>query len=152
MKRQLQTSSPLQMLRTQALQFPDVEEGIACAGTVLEKRTIKVRQKAFVFIGTKDVMLKLDQSLVEATKVAAANPGSVKVGGHSWTTVTFADGESVPMDLVSKWLHESYRLFAPKESSAETKTKPGKKATGKSVKKVTKGTKATKGKAAGKKR
>lgn len=150
MKRQLQSSFPLQMLRTQALQFPDVEEGIACAGTALEKRTIKVRQKAFVFIGTKDVMLKLDQSLAEATRVAAANPGSVKVGGHGWTTVTFADGESVPMDLVSKWLQESYRLFAPKGTSATTKTKPVKKTTGTSVKMVAK--KATKGKAGGKKR
>ena len=38
-------------LHSIAAKLPDVEEGVACAGTSLEKRTMKVRGKAFLFLG-----------------------------------------------------------------------------------------------------
>lgn len=141
MKRQ---TSPLQAMRTQALQLPETEEGIACAGTSLEKRTIKVGKKAFVFIGAQDVMLKLDQSLPEATRLAATNPGSVKAGAGGWVTVKFADRQPVSDDQLSQWLEESYRLFAPKQAGAKSPskttaaTRPVKKAAGKKSTKVAK--------------
>jgi hypothetical protein len=48
----------IQSLRQIALRLPGTEEGVACAGTSLEKRTIKVRGKAFLFLGAGDAMLK----------------------------------------------------------------------------------------------
>jgi YjbR protein len=117
MKRQSQASKPLHSLRSLALQLPETEEGIACAGTALERRTIKVRKKAFTFIGSSDLMLKLDQSLAEATRLASANP-NITVGAHGWVTVKFGAGESPPLSCLSTWLEESYRLFAPGQQDA----------------------------------
>ena len=37
----------LSTLRQRALCLPDVSEGVACEGTALEKRTLKVHGKAF---------------------------------------------------------------------------------------------------------
>ncbi len=44
---------PVEALRKLALALPEVEEGVSCAGTALERRTVKVRDKAFVFLGAK---------------------------------------------------------------------------------------------------
>lgn len=97
-----------------ALALPETEEGIACAGTALEKRTIKVRKKAFLFLSAKDAMLKLSESLPVAEDLAAAEPERYKVGAHGWTTITFGDGKSLPSAQHVKWVKESYSLFAPK--------------------------------------
>jgi len=117
MKRKSQSNSPLQALRNQALAMANVEEGIACAGTSLEKRTIKVRKKAFVFLGQTDVMLKLDESLPEATRFARLHPDNVKVGAHGWVTIKLSDSNGPSLECLSRWLDESYRLFAPKQKS-----------------------------------
>jgi hypothetical protein len=115
----------LQALRAAALKLPGVEVGIACAGTALEKRTLKVRGKAFLFLGPKDAMLKLQDSLPQAVTLAAREPGRFKVGAHGWTTVVFGDDNSVPLDLLLPWAEESYLLFASKLSAASpTKSEP----------------------------
>ena len=104
---------PAQTLRSLALQFPAAEEGIACAGTASEKRTIKVRGKAFLFLGANDLMLKVRDSLPEATDAASRAAGEVVVGIRGWITVKNLD--LIPLAQLVRWLHESYRLFAPKK-------------------------------------
>jgi hypothetical protein len=99
-------------LRATALRLPDTEEGVACEGTALEKRTIKVRRKAFLFLGAADAMLKLGDSKVEAAKLAAKEPDRYKVGATGWVTVKFGD-EPPPAGLLKRWIDESYRLAAP---------------------------------------
>jgi hypothetical protein len=47
-------------LRKIAMRCPGVTEGIACAGTSLERITFKTRHKAFLFLGNTDAMVKLD--------------------------------------------------------------------------------------------
>ena len=81
-KKQKPASDLEKRLRAAAMKLPDTEEGIACAGTSLEKRTIKVRGKAFLFIGQTDAMLKLSDSLPIATNLAAQHPDHFKVGAH----------------------------------------------------------------------
>jgi hypothetical protein len=113
MKRKAKSAaSPAQQLLAAALALPDVEEGIACAGTVLEKRTIKVRKKAFLFLSAKDVMLKLADSLPAATKLADAEPERYKVGAHGWTTIQIAGAKRLSLPQIKKWIAESYQLFA----------------------------------------
>lgn len=112
-------------LQVAALKLPQTEEGIACAGTSLEKRTIKARGKAFLFLGPGDVMFKLGPSLGEAKQLARAEPAQCKVGAHDWVTVKFT--AKVPVKTLLAWLAESYELLAP-----------GSKA-GKSVKSAKKG-------------
>src|SRR5688572_15785556 len=96
MKRPMQASTDVsRALRSAALRFPEAEEGIACEGTALEKRTIKARNKAFLFLGATDAMLKLHDSVAEATKLASKQPDRYKVGAHGWVTVSFRNGESL---------------------------------------------------------
>ena len=111
-------ADPAQALRRAALQYPEAHEGIACAGTALERRTVTVRGKAFLFVGTADARLKLNDSLVEATRLAATEPGRYQVGAHGWVAVTFGDVESLPVALLVRWIGESYRLLAPKQLTA----------------------------------
>lgn len=131
-------SERMQALRKMALRYPEAEEGIACAGTAAEKRTIKARNKAFVFLGRANVMVKLLDSLSEASALALASQDSsrCKVGAHGWVTVSWGDDESPPVELLSRWIDESYRLLAPKllvaslpavSHSAVAATAPGKK-------------------------
>jgi hypothetical protein len=105
----------MQALRRLALQYPEAQEGIACAGTPAEKSTVKVRNKAFLFLGPADMMVKLRDSVAEAAELAAKEPGRYKVGAPGWVTVKFGDGETPPLDLLAKWIDESYRLLAPKQ-------------------------------------
>jgi hypothetical protein len=106
------SGSAAQQLLAAALALPNVEEGIACAGTSLEKRTIKVCKKAFLFLSANDVMLKLADSLPAATKLAAAEPERYKVGAHGWTTIQIADTKGLSLPQMKKWIAESYQLFA----------------------------------------
>lgn len=98
-------------LREYALHLRECEEGIACEGTPLEKRTIKVRNKAFLFLGPRDTMLKLRESLPEAEALAAAEPDRYRVGVHGWVTVV---NSTTPHEQLERWVYESWRLMAPK--------------------------------------
>jgi hypothetical protein len=104
----------IQDLRGIALKYPEAQEGIACAGTALESRTVKVRNKAFLFMGKNDVMIKLGESVMEATKLASKTPDQYKVGAHGWVKVTFSDGNPPP-GVLARWIDESYRMLAPKQ-------------------------------------
>jgi hypothetical protein len=114
----VKTDEIVSTLRELALKYPETEEGIACAGTALEKRTIKVRNKAFLFLGKADVMLKLRDSLTEAAKLAAKAPDVYKAGANGWVTVKLDAGASPSLDVLARWIDESYRLLAPKQLTA----------------------------------
>ena len=105
-------------LRQLALQYPQAEEGIACQGTAIECSTFKARNKAFLFLGAGVIRLKLHESLAEAVKLAAKEPGRYKVGANGWVAVTLTGDASPPLDLLTRWLDESYRLLAPKQLAA----------------------------------
>lgn len=118
-KQSAKNSKPLPALRQAALKYPEAEEGIACAGTSLEKRTIKVRNKAFLFLGAADAMLKLQESIPEATKLAEGEPTRYKVGASGWVTIKFDGENALPLDVLTRWIDESYRLLAPKKLVAK---------------------------------
>lgn len=114
MTRQSQNKSNFaQALRKLALQYPEAEEGIACKGTALETANFKARNKAFLFLGARDLMVKLGESLAEAAKLAAKEPDCYRVGANGWVKVTWQN-LAPPPGLLEKWLDESYRLLAPK--------------------------------------
>ncbi len=144
-------------LRNVALALEGVEEGIACEGTALEKRTVKVGKKAFLFLGARDALLKLGASLPAASKLGAKTPERFRVGANGWVKITFDAREPPPLALVAAWIAESYALAAGQASSkgpASEKTAVPKKLAASSAEKTSaakpKGTKAksTKAKAA----
>lgn len=98
-------------LRRFASQYPAAEEGIACEGTALETSTYKAGKKAFVFLGANDMRLKLGESLTEAARLAAKEPERYKVGAHGWVWVALGAG-APPLELLERWIDESYRLLA----------------------------------------
>jgi hypothetical protein len=77
-----------------------------------------VRNKAFLFLSANDAMLKLGDSLPAAAERATAQPRRFKVGAHGWVTITFADGEVPPVDVLAGGVDESYRLLAPQRLAA----------------------------------
>lgn len=102
-------SSAREALRRHALSLPETSEGIACAGTVLETSTVKAGSKAFLFLGLHELRLKLEASVDEATRLG------YPVGAHGWVKVTVAEGAEWPLDVLQRWVDESYRLLAPKK-------------------------------------
>lgn len=104
----------MQTLREIALQYPEAQEGVVCA-----KSSFKARNKAFLYLGVDNssfnAMLKLCQSLPEATRLAASEPECYKVGVHGWVTATFRHEQSPPPGLLERWIDESYRLLVPKQ-------------------------------------
>jgi hypothetical protein len=104
-----------------AMTLPDAEEGIACAGTVIEKRTAKVNKRAFLFLGLTDAMVKLDGSYAEAEKLAAKAPDNFVPGKGGWTKIVWTDDKPPPMAVMKRWIKESHGLQAV--SSAKPKKK-----------------------------
>jgi predicted DNA-binding protein (MmcQ/YjbR family) len=105
-------------IRAFALRYPEARDGVSCARTALEKRTVNARNKAFVFLGAADVMMKLGDSLAEAAERAGREPGRYKVGAHGWVTVGL-DADPPPRALLERWVDESYRLVAGKQLVAQ---------------------------------
>ena len=133
-------TEPARTLRAVGLRLPDTQAGIACAGTALERRTITVGDKAFLFVGDRDARLKLGDSIGEATELAAREPGLCEVGGHGWVKLTFGDGRSLPVDVLTRWVEESYQLLAPARRATPRPTRkpaasPGKPANARAAKK-----------------
>ena len=106
-------SGPIQAVRKLALGYPEVEESIVC-----NKAAFKARNKGFVFLGMDDesynVMLKLDASISEATRLAKAESWC-RVGANGWVTAVFGHKQAPPPGLLERWIDESYRLLAPKQ-------------------------------------
>jgi hypothetical protein len=119
MARQTRTASETKIaLQRIAMRYPEAQEGIACAGTAVESRTVRVRNKAFLFLGKNHLMVKLRESLAEATKLGSKAPERYKVGAGGWVKVTFGDVEITAAGILERWIGESYRLLAPKQLAA----------------------------------
>lgn len=113
-------------LRKIALRLPDTEEGVACEGTALERRTIRARGKAFLFLGASDAMMKLRESLDEAAGLAAKEPGRYRVGSSGWVTVKL-DG-AAPAVRLEAWVAESRAIVAGAPRPAAKPAKPSPRA------------------------
>jgi hypothetical protein len=113
----------MQALRRAALRYPGTEEGVACEGTPVESRTVKARNKAFVFLTIGHARLKLRDSLPEATKLAQKRPDQLQVGSGGWVKATLSADGSTPIDVLERWIGESYRLMAGLSVAAGGKTR-----------------------------
>jgi hypothetical protein len=113
----------MQALRQAALRYPGTEEGVACEGTPVESRTVKARNKAFLFLTVGHARLKLRESLPEATKLAQKRPDQLQVGSGGWVKATLNGDGSTPIDVLERWIGESYRLMAGPAATAGGKTK-----------------------------
>lgn len=103
-------------LRDHAMSYPEAHEDNPWGHIA-----VKVRGKAFVFLGgEKDatelsMSVKLPQSRDMAADLPFAAPTGYGLGKSGWVTATFTKAADVPMDLLRAWIDESYRAIAPKK-------------------------------------
>ncbi len=113
---------PMQVLRRAALRYPGTEEGVACEGTPIESRTVKARNKAFLFLTIGHARFKLRDSMPEATKLAQKRPDRIQVGSGGWVKASLNADGSTPIEVLERWIGESYRLMAgPVAAGGKTK-------------------------------
>ena len=101
-------------IRTFALGFPEATEDFPWG-----ERAIKVRGKAFVFMGGGGgapfgLSVKLPASKEFALEYPFTEPTHYGLGRHGWVSSKFEPGADLPADLLQGWITESYRTVAPK--------------------------------------
>ncbi len=113
----MQESKPMKAIRAIAMKLPGTEEGVSCG-----KCAFKTGGKAFLFMGMDDhswnLLLKLSDSLPEASALAAKEPHRYGVGRTHWVSVHLPHTVSLPAGLAEGWTRESFRLLAPKKMVA----------------------------------
>src|SRR6266849_1348787 len=114
---------PMQALRKAALRYPGTEEGVACEGTPIESHTVKARNKAFLFLTRGHARLKLREWLPEANKLALKKPDQFQVGSGGWVKASLSAHGSTPLEVLERWIGESYRLMAGTPVAAGGQTK-----------------------------
>ena len=106
-----------------ALAYPGAWEDHPWGETV-----VKVKTKIFVFLGSGDEALglsvKLPQSGTFALGLEWVTPTAYGLGKAGWVTARFAKGRKAPLDVLKKWIDESYRAVAPTKLLRELEGAP----------------------------
>jgi len=108
--------TPFAALRAHGLGFPEAEEDFPWGHTAL-----KVRGKTFGWLGDEDgfsMTVKLPVSRDFAEVFDFASPAGYGLGRSGWISCRFGAGETADLDLLKRWLAESYRAVAPKKLAA----------------------------------
>jgi predicted DNA-binding protein (MmcQ/YjbR family) len=104
-------------LVARAMEYPEAYEDHPWGDTA-----IKVRGKMFLILRISEAALvttvKLPASRYFALDYPGTRPTGHNLGKSGWITAEFAEGETVPMDLLHSWIDESYRAVAPKKLAA----------------------------------
>jgi predicted DNA-binding protein (MmcQ/YjbR family) len=99
-------------LREVALRYPEAYEEFPWG-----HRAIKVKKKAFLFMGGEKGTLSLSLKLPLSGRVALihgfAAPTGYGLGKSGWVTARFQTKDDVPIALLRQWIDESYRAIAP---------------------------------------
>ena len=110
-------SAAFAAIRAYGLGFPEAEEDFPWGHTAL-----KVRGKTFAWLGDEDerfgMTVKLPVSRDFAELFDFASPAGYGLGRSGWISCRFAPGEEPDLDLMKRWLVESYRAVAPKKLGA----------------------------------
>ena len=94
------------VIRKCALSFPETHEDQPWGHPAF-----KVKNKSFVFMGFTEsgvtVSVKLTHSLFEALALPFVEPTGYGLGKSGWVTATLDQADSIPPDMVTKWIAES---------------------------------------------
>ncbi len=105
------------LLRELALSYPEAHEEFPWG-----ERVVKVRNKVFVFLGQDGpelaLSIKLPESGLLALNLPFVSPSGYGLGKSGWVTARFAPDENAPLEVLGKWIDESYRAVAPKKLTA----------------------------------
>jgi predicted DNA-binding protein (MmcQ/YjbR family) len=109
-------------LRDLGLSFPEVTEEFPW-----DHRALKVKGKAFVFMGTGKeggaehddffISCKLPHSASMALTLPEVKPTGYGLGRAGWVSARYRPGKA-PVDMLCSWIQESYCAIAPKKLAA----------------------------------
>jgi predicted DNA-binding protein (MmcQ/YjbR family) len=106
-----------QELRRFGLSLPEAAEEAPWGHCAL-----KVRKKTFVFLNIEEVELSQSVKLPVSRDFALifdfAQPTGYGLGRSGWVTSRFGPSDEIDMDLLKRWIVESYRAVGPKKLSA----------------------------------
>jgi predicted DNA-binding protein (MmcQ/YjbR family) len=106
--------SAFEILRGHGLAFPEATEDFPWGHTAL-----KVRNKTFVWLDETDGMLSLTVKLPVSRDFALvfdfAAPAGYGLGRSGWISCRFGAGEIPDLDLLKRWIAESFRAVTPKK-------------------------------------
>jgi predicted DNA-binding protein (MmcQ/YjbR family) len=101
-------------LREISLAFPEVTEEFPWG-----HRTVKVKGKMFVVLTLDNdglgVTTKLPASNEAALMLPFTEPTGYGLGKSGWVSSRFKSGDAVPVELLTQWIHESFRAVAPQK-------------------------------------
>jgi predicted DNA-binding protein (MmcQ/YjbR family) len=101
-------------LRDFALSYPGTHEDMPWG-----HRAIKVKGKAFLFMGHQQgglgLSVKLPHSKDAALMLPFATPTGYGLGKSGWVSAEFAKSDKPPLEMLRQWIDESYRAIAPKK-------------------------------------
>ena len=104
-------------LRAFGLACPEASEDFPWGHTAL-----KVRGKTFVWLdkseGALSLTVKLPVSRDFALVFDFAGPAGYGLGRSGWISCRFRRDEAADLDLLKRWIAESYRAVAPKKLAA----------------------------------
>ena len=105
-------------LRRHGLGFPEATEDFPWGHSA-----IKVRGKTFLWLDKSEAVLSLTVKLPVSRDFALvfdfAEPAGYGLGRSGWISCRFPPGGETPdMDLLKRWIAESYRAVAPKKLAA----------------------------------
>ncbi len=82
------------------------------------ERVAKVKKKVFVFFHVPSrelhVTVKLPASGMMALALPFVAPTGYGLGKSGWVTATFGPKDRPPVEVLKRWIDESYRAVAPK--------------------------------------
>jgi len=83
---------------------------------------LKVRKKTFVFLNIEETELSLSVKLPVSRDFALifdfAEPTGYGLGRSGWVTARFGPEDEPDLELLQRWITESYRAVAPNKLSA----------------------------------
>jgi predicted DNA-binding protein (MmcQ/YjbR family) len=92
----------------------------------------KVNKKVFVFLGVEDsdeyppgFGVKLRESHAQAMAVEGVEPSGYGLGKAGWVSVPLTGSSLPPVEVLTDWVEESYRIVAPKRLVAELDKRAG---------------------------
>src|SRR5436190_63139 len=98
--------------------------GLAYPGAHLKSpwpghKDLAVKDKTFAYLSIEGepfgISCKLPRSAPDALMLPFTKPTGYGLGKSGWVSASFADGDSIPVDMLKEWIDESYRSQAPKK-------------------------------------
>jgi predicted DNA-binding protein (MmcQ/YjbR family) len=104
-------------LRRYGLSLPEAVEEMPWGHSAL-----KVRKKTFVFLNLDEQSFSLSVKLPASRDFALifdwAEPTGYGLGRSGWVSGRFSPGDEIDLELLRRWIAESYRAMAPKKLAA----------------------------------